>query len=100
MKISINDDMLTEMILGELKKSIGTKVREAFSRPDRWSSEGGGLRAIEKILREYLRTIEFKTIVEEEIKKIMRPEIESIARGYLAKETKIIIKQILAEQKV
>lgn len=98
MEFTISEEVLADMVVTEYKKAVATKVKEAFNTGDRWSSGGDGVQAVAKILREYLETIDFKDIVEEEIKKIMKPEVESIVRGYLAKEIKIVIKQILSEQ--
>ena len=98
MEFTISEEVLKDIVVTEYKKAVAIKVKEAFNIGDRWSSGGDGVQAVAKILREYLETIDFKDIVEEEIKKIMKPEVESIVRGYLAKEIKIVIKQILSEQ--
>lgn len=100
MQFTISEDVLNDMVVAEYKKAVAVKVKDAFNTGDRYNSSGEGVQAVAKILKGYLETVDFKIIVEEEIKKIMKPEIESIVRGYLAKEIKLVIKQIMAESSI
>lgn len=97
MKLEINDQVLQELADREVNRVISEKIKSLF---DTGYHNGQGVDVINKILKEYLITDEFKNKTIAIAEEIMIPTIKEVIKKYIEKTTMEILKKSLPKDRI